>query len=162
MAQDFFDDVPVDDVFDLLNTDRFLASMAMFMIDGQERSEARLVLDSQLEADTYTDSHEYGSSEVLPLRFRGPRKVYDALDHQDNSSAHAAFQRAAEAVKPDGYDWVEIVRGAALVGVVSDRWRDEVRAVLEGRDVDNQAVGPSAVATWEGLTLPVAVRGQNR
>jgi hypothetical protein len=132
-----------------IDTDRILAAMAMFMIEGHETEEARLALESQLTADEWAEEEEWGRIEVLVLRFRGPRRVYDALE--SGSTAHRSFSRAAEAVKPDGFDRVCIMRGAAMVAPVSADWRNELLAVLDGRDIDNQAIGHKAALSWNGL-----------
>lgn len=137
----------------LLDEDRFLASMAQFMVEGQERVEAGLLLQCELEAseDHWETGFNSEMERVLVLRFSGPRRVYEALDHADSSSAYGVFKRAAEGLKPREFGSIHIERAVALAGPVSADWRNELLAILEGRDVDNQAVGFTSVTTWQGL-----------
>jgi hypothetical protein len=131
-----------------IDTDQMLAAMAMFMIEGNEQDLARLVLASQLTASEW-EERNFETNVVLGLHFRGPRKVYEALE--SGSSTREAFSNAAEAAKPAGYDYVLIKRGVGFIGPVSADWRNELLAVLDGRDVDNQATGHSETISWNGL-----------
>ncbi len=136
-----------------IDEERFLASMARFMIEGQERTEARLVLQCSLEA---TEEFDDWDNRILRLRFRGPRRLYDALGSSGGYGNGAAsslrvFEAAAEALMPEGFTRVIIERGMAYVSEIQSDWRNELLAVLEGRDVDNQALAFSDVVTWQGL-----------
>ncbi len=134
-----------------VDPDRFVASMARFLIEGDEREEARLLLACTVESEGHTDRQSYGPDcEELILTFYGPRKVYDLLrDHSSN--LYRAFQHAAEAMMPPGFDYPVIRARAAIVVPNSADWRNELLAVLDGRDVDNQAIGFKATRTYEGL-----------
>lgn len=131
-----------------VDTERFLASMARYLIEGNEREEARMLLQCTLEAKEDSDRD---GDHILVLKLRGPRKVYEALDPRDFGSKHHSFDVAATALLPESFDYVDIQRGVALAGPQSADWRNEMLAILEGRDVDNQAIGFAATQTWEGL-----------
>ena len=77
--------------------------------------------------------------------------MYDLLREQ-SSNLHAAFLHAAKALAPSHYDDnVTIKARAAVVEPHSADWRNELLAVLDGRDVDNQAIGFKATKSYEGL-----------
>ena len=134
-----------------VDADRFVASMARFLIEGDEREEARLLLACTVESQANTEHQEYGPPcEELILIFYGPRKVYDLLRDQ-SSNLYGAFRHAAEAMMPPGFDYPVIRARAAIVVPNSADWRTELLAVLDGRDVDNQAIGFKATRTYEGL-----------
>ncbi len=136
-------DPPVDE-------DRFLASMARFMIEGDERDEARLLLACDLESwdDWFTDcGHTF---RTLFLRFSGPRRAYELLSDHD-TLAFQTFHRAADALRPAGFTGLHIEAAASIVGTESADWRNELLAVLDGRSVDNQAIGHKATRSYAGL-----------
>lgn len=134
-----------------VDEDRFLASMARFMIEGDEREEARLLLACELEA--WEDSaviKGMGFAPTLFLRLSGPRRAYDLLS--DNSTmAFEAFFGAANALRPAAFAAVRVLASASMVGLESADWRNELLAVLDGRSVDNQAIGFKATKSYEGL-----------
>lgn len=143
-----------------VDVDRFQYSMARYLIEGDERDEARVLLACRLEAkaeersfvyDTYTmdESHEF----CLVLRFYGPRKVYDSLIDQSfgGGTTRVAFERAARALMPSGFETVVVEGALAMVEGHPPDWRNELLALLDGKDVDNQAVGFKATRTYEGL-----------
>ena len=134
-----------------VDPDRFMASMARFLIEGDEREEARLLLACTVDSQEHTEHQQHGPpSEELVLTFYGPRKVYDLLrDHSSN--LYAAFQHAAEAMMPSGFDYPVIHARASIVVPNSADWRNELLAILDGRDVDNQAIGFKATKTYKGL-----------
>ncbi|MEX1140726.1 MAG: hypothetical protein WEB79_00230 [Thermoleophilaceae bacterium] len=133
-----------------VDPDRFLASMARFFIEGDEKEEARLLLASTLESYEESDDSNFEPWYGLTLTFYGPRKLYDLLRDQ-STNLHKAFQHAAHAMAPPKYDTVTITARASVVVPNSADWRNELLAVLEGRDVDNQAIGFKATKTYEGL-----------
>lgn len=134
-----------------VNPDRFVASMARFLIEGDERDEARLLLACTVESEARIEFQQFGPPlQELVLTFFGPRKVYDLLrDHSSN--LYATVRHAAEAMMPPGFDYPVIGARAAIVVPNSTDWRNELLAVLDGRDVDNQAIGFKATRTYEGL-----------
>lgn len=134
-----------------VDPDRFMASMARFLIGGDEREEARLLLACTIKSAARTEYQEFGPPlEELVLTFFGPRKVYDLLRDQ-SSNLYTAFRHAAGALMPEGFDYPDIVARAAVVVPNSADWRNELLAILDGRDVDNQAVGFKATRSYEGL-----------
>ena len=130
-----------------IDTDRFLASMAHYMVAGDEHDEARLLLSCSLRAELAAT--DWGV-DYIGLEFSGPRKVYDLL-HDEDSQTYQAFRRAAEAVMPADKAVNGLVARAQLVSTGSTDWRDEIRALIDGDSVDNQAVGFKASRTYEGL-----------
>ena len=130
--------------------DRFVASMARFLIEGDERDEARLLLACTVESEARTYYEQYSTDKALVLTFHGPRKVYDLL-LDVSSNLFNAFKHAAEAMMPSGFDFVQVQGRAAVVVPNSADWRNELLAILDGRDVDNQAIGFKATRTYEGL-----------
>lgn len=130
-----------------LDTDRFLASMARFLIEGDERDEARLLLACTLEA--WQEMDDFGN-DFLKLMFSGPRRAYDLLS-DSRSQTYRAFDHAAGALLPAGFDFVNIVARAQNVSVSGADWRNELLAVLDGTDVDNQAIPFKATKTYRGL-----------
>lgn len=137
------DDSPVE-------ADRFIASMARFLIEGDEREEARLLLACNMESYEEEDRSGYETWRCLHVTFHGPRKVYDLL-REESSNLHVAFLHAAQALAPSHFDAVMIKARAAVVVPNSADWRNELLAILDGRDVDNQAIGFKATRTYEGL-----------
>lgn len=133
-----------------IDEDRFLASMARFMMEGDERDEARLALACELEAREDLTSTINGRVPALTLVFSGPRRAYDLLSDCE-SMAHEAFRRAAEALRPAEFSFVFLEARASVVSTQSADWRNELLAVLEGRSVDNQAIGFKATKSYEGL-----------
>jgi len=65
--------------------------------------------------------------------------------------AHQAFSRAAEALRPPEYGIVFLQARASLVTTPSAEWRNELLAILDGRSVDNQAIGFNATKSYQGL-----------
>jgi hypothetical protein len=148
-----FDELyPPTEIAGPVNVDNFQYSMARYMIEGDEREEAKLLLACRLEAhveDEYNDfSHD--QEDILHLWLYGPRKAYDALVGY-HSPTHVVFRRAAEAVCPAGFDQITIRPFVAMSEARPADWRNELLAVLDGRDVDNQAIGFKATRTYEGL-----------
>lgn len=133
-----------------VDPDRFLASMARFFIEGDEKEEARLLLASTVESIEEEDHQGYESWYGLTLTFYGPRRLYDLLT-DESTNLRKAFQHASEAMAPPKYDTVTIKARASVVVPNSTDWRNELLAVLDGRDVDNQAIGFKATKTYEGL-----------
>ncbi len=134
-----------------VDPDRFVASMARFLIEGDERDEARLLLACMVESEESVDHDTIGPPCLgLVLTFYGPRKVYDLLRDQ-SSNLYGVFRHAAEAMMPPDFDYPVIRARAAIVVPNSADWRNELLAVLDGRDVDNQAIGFKATRTYEGL-----------
>jgi hypothetical protein len=142
----------------VMDQDRFLYSMARFLIEGDEREEARMLLACSCE--TREESRRYFCDEVGPyenhvlvLRFYGPRKVYELLNERGfpGSNLFHALQRAGEALRPGRCDEVAIEGAVALTDVPPADWRNELMAVLDGTSVDNQAIGYKATRSWQGL-----------
>lgn len=133
-----------------VDPDRFMASMARFLIEGDERDEARLLLACTVESEAHAGYIEFEPCKELVLTFYGPRRVYDLLSDRF-SNLYASFRNAAEAMMPSGFDFPVIVARAAVVVPNSADWRNELLAILDGRDVDNQAIGFKATRTYEGL-----------
>lgn len=137
-----------------IDSDRMIASMARFLIEGDEREEARLLLACTVEGgeDWWPDEFNLSGEpdHILTLRFHGPRRVYDLL-RDDASNAHRSFKNAAEALLPNEFHAVSISARASIVAPHSPDWRRELVAVLDGKDVDNQAIGFKATKTYEGL-----------
>jgi hypothetical protein len=134
-----------------VDPDRFVASMARFLIEGDEREEARLLLACTVQARSNIEQESYGPAcHELVLTFYGPRKAYDLLRDQ-SSNLYTAFRHAAEALIPPGFDYPVIEARGSVVVPHSTDWRNELLAVLDGRDVDNQAVAFKATRTYEGL-----------
>lgn len=69
------------------------------------------------------------------------------LPREEGSNLHAAFLHAAKALAPRRYDEVKVKVRAAVVVPDSADWRNELLAILHGRDVDNQAIGFKATRT---------------
>lgn len=134
-----------------VDADRFMASMARFMIEGDERDEARLLLLCEMDSYEEEDhSNSYETWNHLILTFHGPRKVYDRL--RDKSSiTFKAFDHAATALMPSYFNQLTINVRASIIVPNSADWRNELLAILDGRDVDNQAIGFKATKTYEGL-----------
>jgi len=132
-----------------VDADRFMASMARFLIEGDEREEARLLLACTLTSDKHEEFDNDWWRQLL-LTFHGPRKVYDLL-LESGSNLSAAFQHAAQSLMPSGFNSVKVTGRAALVVPDSTDWRNELLAILDGRDVDNQAIGFKATKTYQGL-----------
>jgi hypothetical protein len=134
-----------------VDSDRFVASIARFLIEGDEREEARLLLACVVESEANIEYEQYGPDRhELVITFYGPRKVYDLL-RNDSSNLYRAFRHAVEAMMPARFDYPVIRARAAIVEPNSADWRNELLAVLDGRDVDNQAIGFNATRTYEGL-----------
>lgn len=133
-----------------VDPDRFMASMARFFIEGDEKEEARLLLAATLDASEESDFSGYEPWYCLTLTFHGPRRMYDLL-RDESSNLHKAFQHAATAIAPPHYNRVVVQARAAVVVPNSADWRNELLAILDGRDVDNQAIGFKATRTYEGL-----------
>lgn len=134
-----------------MDPDRALASIVRFLIEGDEREEARMLLACDLEAEeTYWRNDLGPDYRVLVLTFHGPRRVFDLLGDR-KSNLCAAVERAAEAIKPSGFYCASIRGRAAIVGAESTDWRNEVLAVLDGTSVHNQAIGFKATKTYAGL-----------
>jgi hypothetical protein len=133
-----------------VNPDRFMASMARFLIEGDEREEARLLLACTMESHEVTESNNYDAWDVLHLTFIGPRKAYDLL-HEESSNLHRSLQHAAKAVAGGSHEHITLHARASIVVPNSADWRNELLAILDGRDVDNQAIGFQATRTYEGL-----------
>lgn len=131
----------------VIDEDRVLASMARFMIEGDERDEARMLLACSLEATVWDD--DWGNEHV-DFTFTGPRRVYDLLRDR-RTNAYGVFHRALEAVVPPDMSMANMQARVQLVDAKPENWRDELLALLDGRDVDNQAVGFKASKTYEGL-----------
>lgn len=128
-----------------VDCDEFLYSMATFMLQAGEREEVRLLLSCELEAREEEDDWH---NEYLVLTFSGPRAAYDALANT-SSRAHEVFKHAADAVQR-GYHWVNVEARAQLAAPTGE-WRKELLAILDGRAVDNQAVGFDAPKVYAGL-----------
>jgi hypothetical protein len=133
-----------------VDSDRFMASMARFLIEGDEREEARLLLACNMESYEEEDRSNFETWHCLHVTFHGPRKVYRLL-REESSNLHVAFLHAAKALAPSYFDEVKIKARAAVVVPNSADWRNELLAILDGRDVDNQAIGFKATRTYEGL-----------
>lgn len=129
-----------------IDRDQFMYAMARFMLEGDEREELRLLLQCEVEAW----EQEYAYYSDLVLEFSGPRRAYLLLS-DSMTETYSVFARAAEAVRPRSYNAVQMRARAQLPNSQPADWCNELLAVLDGKDVDNQAVGFKATKTWEGL-----------
>lgn len=128
------------------DADRYLASMVRYFKEDGNEAGARVLLSCQRELRDESDCGWNG----LVLRLLGPRRAYEALDER-GGFCYAEALDAAQVLIPDGFDSVRIERRMAMLGRQSSAWRQELLAILDGRDVDNQAVAFKATRTWNGL-----------
>lgn len=132
--------------------DTLLWNMAGYMIEGEEREAARLLLACSLSAD-----EEYGdwNTTILKLTLWGPRRVYEALRNQSIGAGDAPLRQAlegsAQAAAPPRFDDVVLTGRVQFRPVPATGVREELAAFLDGKHIHNQARGLHIAVEWEGL-----------
>lgn len=132
--------------------DRYLYSMIRYLLEGGEKAEAQMLLSCELTTDTEVEHFSFGDPHLtMVFTLRGPRRVYEALGADEFIDLRSLVANAAMALKPSDVHSVRVERGAILAGGLTSGWREDLAAIMDGRDVDNQAIGFSATQTWQGL-----------
>jgi len=140
------------------DNDRLLASAVLFLLDGQEKDAARILARCSLKLDwinwisvwsEYEERHislpEYEKGYVAELT--GPRAAYEILTDPDNPITQA-IQRALGAVSLQP---VHELRARAQLVEEARASRAELLEIVDGKDVDNQAVEAVEARTWNNL-----------
>lgn len=124
----------------------FQGAMVLFLIEGNEREEADLLLQCSVAC-----AEEYDRDDDLLVRVEisGPRRAYDLL--QAEGTGYERIMRAAIAASPPHAYSVKVAARARKPSLNSEKWREELRDALAGAPVDNQAVGVEAPKVWQGL-----------
>jgi hypothetical protein len=130
----------------LPSDEQLLASATHYLIQGQQQSEAMLLLLCSVEV------HGGQWEDAYEVWLTGPRAAYDALKDREHPQAQA-IKAAFEAVLPGRACVSEVVAKAQLVDIENSDWRTELLEEVHGRGIHNQGTEmPSRkIVLWKNL-----------
>lgn len=139
-----------------LSDEKLQASAANYLLEGNEREVALLLLSCTLSASEprAAESHGYGQAYdddwYIDIVLRGSRAAYDALRDPVDNPVYASLQEALAAVLPSGVYLGAIIVRAQTVDI-GPHWRREYEEAASGRTMQNQVVPTETVRIWNGM-----------
>jgi hypothetical protein len=135
----------------LPDADELLASAAQFLIEGNQRDAAALLLYCDVDnLDPSWRSWGEGYWE-LAVNLRGPRSAYEAFQ-RDADPAAESIRGALRAVIPSTYELESITVRATIAELVPG-WREALLESAQGKVVHNQGIvyTNEQILTWNQL-----------
>lgn len=137
--------------YDMPSGDEVLAHIITFLLDGDEKEPALVLLGSNVEVQL---ARVWNDRAVWNLTFRGSRVFVNLMRDEGNDLRSAIITAINEAVAAFDADLEELDFVFQKIDFdFGPDWRKELDDIARGKDISNQGAGvdPEKVRTWQHL-----------